>query len=402
IKETKNNLKNLVEFTIAYYEGLLKKYGKGRERKTEIKPFESIQARQVAIANVKLYVNRSDGFIGTGLKKDEYVADCSDLDEIIAFTRSGKMKVVKVADKVFIGKDIIHVDVFRKNDERTTYNMIYTDGKSGISFAKRFNVTGITREKEYDLTKGTDRTKVQYFTANPNGEAEVVRILLSPSSSARNKELEFYFETLDIKGRNSIGNQVTKYPIRSVRLKEAGKSTLSGIKLWFDDGFGRLNTDGKGQYLGVFTDEKILVIYEEGSYELRDTEMNQRFDTEKIVFIEKFDPEKIITAIYYDNDKLQFTVKRFYIETSSLDTRFTFIKEGKGNRLETVTTADDPVALIKSGRGTQVKQEKLNIGKFIDVTGWKAIGTKLADFTKSTSIEWVQKKTDKEQPELFD
>ncbi len=336
------------------------------------------------------------------MKKDEYVADCSDLDEIIAFTRAGKMKVVKVADKVFIGKDIIHVDVFRKNDERTTYNMIYTDGKSGISFAKRFNVTGITREKEYDLTKGTDRTKVQYFTANPNGEAEVVRILLSPSSSARNKELEFYFETLDIKGRNSIGNQVTKYPIRSARLKEAGKSTLSGIKLWFDDGFGRLNTDGKGQYLGVFTDEKILVIYEEGSYELRDTEMNQRFDTEKIVFIEKFDPEKIITAIYYDHDKLQFTVKRFYIETSSLDTRFTFIKEGKGNRLETVTTADAPVALIKSGRGTQVKQEKLNIGKFIDVTGWKAIGTKLADFTKSTSIEWVQKKTDKEQPELFD
>lgn len=402
IKETKDNLKNLVEFTIAYYENLLKKYGKGKERKTEIRVFESIQARTVAIANEKLYVNRADGFIGTGLKKDEFVTECSDLDDIIVFTRSGKMKVVKVADKVFIGKDIIHVDVFRKGDDRTTYNMIYTDGKTGISFAKRFNVTGVTRDKEYDLTKGSERSKVQYFTANPNGEAEVVKILLSPSCSARNKELEFYFETLDIKGRNSIGNQVTKYPIRSVKLKEAGKSTLSGRKLWFDDTVGRLNTDEKGTYLGVFTDEKILVIYEEGAYELRNTELTQRFDIDKIVHIEKFDPEKIITAIYYDNEKLQFTVKRFKIETTSLDTKFTFIKEGEGNRLEAVTTAEEPVAIIKSGRGAQQKTEKVNIAKFIDVTGWKAIGTKLADYSKSTTIEWVEKKgNDNVQPELF-
>jgi len=402
IKETKDNLKNLVEFTIAYYENLLKKYGKGKERKTEIRVFESIQARTVAIANEKLYVNRADGFIGTGLKKDEFVTECSDLDDIIVFTRSGKMKVVKVADKVFIGKDIIHVDVFRKGDNRTTYNMIYTDGKTGISFAKRFNVTGVTREKEYDLTKGSERSKVQYFTANPNGEAEVVKILLSPSCSARNKELEFYFETLDIKGRNSIGNQVTKYPIRSVKLKEAGKSTLSGRKLWFDDTVGRLNTDEKGTYLGVFTDEKILVIYEEGAYELRNTELTQRFDIDKMVHIEKFDPEKIITAIYYDNEKLQFTVKRFKIETTSLDTKFTFIKEGEGNRLEAVTTAEEPFAIIKSGRGAQQKTEKVNIAKFIDVTGWKAIGTKLVDYSKSTTIEWVEKKgNDNVQPELF-
>jgi len=402
IKETKDNLKNLVEFTIAYYENLLKKYGKGKERKTEIRVFESIQARTVAIANEKLYVNRADGFIGTGLKKDEFVTECSDLDDIIVFTRSGKMKVVKVADKVFIGKDIIHVDVFRKGDDRTTYNMIYTDGKTGISFAKRFNVTGVTREKEYDLTKGSERSKVQYFTANPNGEAEVVKILLSPSCSARNKELEFYFETLDIKGRNSIGNQVTKYPIRSVKLKEAGKSTLSGRKLWFDDTVGRLNTDEKGTYLGVFTDEKILVIYEEGAYELRNTELTQRFDIDKMVHIEKFDPEKIITAIYYDNEKLQFTVKRFKIETTSLDTKFTFIKEGEGNRLEAVTTAEEPVAIIKSGRGAQQKTEKVNIAKFIDVTGWKTIGTKLVDYSKSTTIEWVEKKgNDNVQPELF-
>ncbi|HRP58282.1 DNA gyrase/topoisomerase IV subunit A, partial [Agriterribacter sp.] len=213
IKQVKYDLENLVDFAVAYYESLLKKYGKGRERKTEIRLFESIQAKQVAIANAKLYVNRSEGFIGTGLKKDEFVDDCSDLDDIIAFTKAGKMKVVKAADKVFIGKDILHVAVFKKNDERTTYNMIYVDGKTGVSYAKRFNVTSVTRDKEYDLTKGSDKSKVHYLSVNPNGEAEAVKIVLSPSSSARNKELQFYFEELEIKGRGSMGNQVTKYPV---------------------------------------------------------------------------------------------------------------------------------------------------------------------------------------------
>ncbi|HEY6900767.1 MAG TPA: DNA gyrase/topoisomerase IV subunit A, partial [Puia sp.] len=266
IKQVKHDLNNLVDFTVAYYENLLKKYGKGRERKTEMKLFEAIQAQQVAIANVKLYVNRAEGFIGTGLKKDEFVTDCSDLDDIIAFTKGGKMKVVKVADKSFIGKDILHVAVFRKNDERTTYNMIYGDGKTGISYAKRFNVTGITRDKEYDLTKSEDgKTRVHYFSANPNGEAEVVRVVLSPNSTARHKEFDFYFEELEIKNRTSLGNQVTKYPIRKVTFKEAGKSTLSGRKIWFDATFGRLNTEGKGEYLGSFDgDERLLVIYNDG------------------------------------------------------------------------------------------------------------------------------------------
>ncbi len=231
IKQVKYDLNNLVDFAVAYYENLLKKYGKGRERKTEIRLFEAIQAQQVAIANVKLYVNRSEGFIGTGLKKDEFVVDCSDLDDIIAFTKGGKMKVVKVAEKAFIGKDILHVAVFRKNDERTTYNMIYVDGKSGVSYAKRFNVTGITRDKEYDLTRGEDRTRVHYFSVNPNGEAEVVRVILSPGSSARIKEFDFAFETQEIKGRGSMGNQVTKHAVRTVKLKEAGKPTLSGTKV---------------------------------------------------------------------------------------------------------------------------------------------------------------------------
>ncbi|HTF31054.1 MAG TPA: DNA gyrase/topoisomerase IV subunit A, partial [Flavitalea sp.] len=402
IKQVKHDLANLVEFAVNYYEGLLKKYGKGRERKTEIKLFDTIQAKQVAIANVKIYVNRADGFIGSSLKKDEFVADCSDLDDIIAFTKSGKMKVVKVADKTFIGKDIIHVAVFRKNDERLTYNMIYVDGKSGVSFAKRFNVTGITRDKEYDLTKSEEKSRVHYFSANLNGEAEVVKIVLSPNSTARIKELEFYFETLEIKSRTSIGNQVTKYPVKSVRLKEAGKSTLSGKKVWFDDQFGRLNIEEKGVFLGSFEgEEKILVIYHDGHYEITDTEITQRFDAENIIVIEKFNPEKIVTTVYLDNEKLQFNVKRFRIETTTLHNKFFFIKEGEGNYIEAVTTHPAPIALIKSGRGTQARVQKIKIADFVEIMGWKAVGNKLADYTKSTEIEWGQKEEKNNQAELF-
>src|SRR5258706_7469406 len=250
IKQVKHDLNNLVDFAVAYYENLLKKYGKGRERKTEIKQFEVIEAKQVAIANTKLYVNREEGFIGTGLKKDEFLFECSDLDDIIAFSRNGVMKVVKVTDKVFIGKDILRAAVFQKNDERTTYNMIYSDGRGGKSFAKRFNVTGVTRDKEYDLTRGDEKSKVHYLSVNPNGEAESVRIVLSPASSARIKEFDFAFDELAIKGRSSMGNQVTKYAIKSVRFKEAGKATLSGRKLWFDEKFGRLSAEEKGMMIG--------------------------------------------------------------------------------------------------------------------------------------------------------
>jgi topoisomerase IV subunit A len=401
IKQVKYDLENLVDYAVAYYDGLLKKYGKGRERKTEIRPFEAIQAKQVAIANVKLYVNRADGFIGTSLKKDEFIADCSDLDDVIAFTKSGKMKIVRVAEKTFIGKDIIHIAIFQKNDERTTYNMIYADGKSGMSFAKRFNVTGITRDKEYDLTKGEEKTRVLYFSANPNGEAEVVKIILSPNCSAKKKEFEFYFEELDIKGRSSQGNQVTKYPVKTVKFKEAGRSTLSGRKLWFDDNFGRLNTEEKGTYLGMFEgDDKLLVVYTDGTYEITDTETTQRFNADDIQLIEKFNPEKTITAIYLDNEKLQYTVKRFKIETATLRNKFMFIREGEGNRIEAVTSHPEPVVLIKSGRGAQARSQKVKIAGFVEVMGWKAIGNKLADFTKSTEFEWAHKE-ESGQPELF-
>jgi topoisomerase IV subunit A len=402
IKQVKYDLSNLVDFAVAYYENLLKKYGKGRERKTEIRLFEAIQAQQVAIANVKLYANRAEGFIGTGLKKDEFIADCSDLDDIIAFTKSGKMKIVKVADKAFIGKDIVHVALFRKNDERTTYNMIYVDGKTGVSYAKRFNVTGVTRDKEYDLTKGEEKSRVHYFSTNPNGEAEVVKIILSPNSSARIKEFDFAFETQEIKGRSSQGNQVTKHSIRAVKLKEAGKPTLSGRKLWFDDTFGRLNTEEKGQFLGSFEgDDKLLVIYQDGNYEIADTEVSQRFDADKIIEIKKFDPEKIITAIYLDNEKGQFNVKRFKIETTTLRNKFLFIKEGDGNRLEAVTTHPQPIVLIKSGRGTQAKTQKIKISGLVEVMGWRAVGSKLFDFSKSVEIGWGHKEEKGGQGELF-
>jgi len=337
------------------------------------------------------------------LKKDEIIAECSDLDDIIVFTKSGKMKIVRVADKTFVGKDIIHAAVFEKNDERTTYNMIYVDGKTGTSFVKRFNVTGITREKEYDLTQGSERSKVHYFTVNPNGEAEIVKIVLSPNSTAKIKEFEYMFEELEIKGRNSKGNQLTKHAIKQVKFKEAGRSTLAGRKLWFDNQFGRLSTDEKSTYLGMFDgDDKILTIYKNGSYEITDQELTQRFDTANLLLIERFDPKKIITAVYYDNDKLQFNIKRFKIETLTMHTKFVFIKEGTENYLEMVTSDQEPVIKLLVGKKNEAKEQTMKVNGFVDVMGWKAIGTKLVD-KKQVTMEWVmkEKKEDDLQGELF-
>ena len=394
---TQHHLENLTAYAVAYYEGLLKKYGKGRGRKTEIKPFDIITARTVAVANTKVYMNRQEGFIGLGLKKDELIAECSNLDDIIVFTKAGKMKVVRVADKVFIGKDIIHAAVFQKNDERTTYNLIYVDGASGTAFAKRFNVTGITRDKEYDLTKGADKSRVHYFTANHNGEAEVVKVILSPNCTAKKKEFDFYFEELDIKGRSSMGNTLSKYPIKMVKFKEAGRSTLTGRKLWFDSKFGRLNNEEKGEYLGTFEEEKLLVVFDDGNYEITDTELTQRFDADKILLIERFNPEKAITAVYLDTEKNQFNIKRFFIETSTLKTKFLFIKEGKGNRLETVTTDEEPTLVLHSKQGEQ----KIPIAGFVEVMGWKAIGNKLVGYSKDLEIDWESISEEDGQGKLF-
>lgn len=402
IKQVKYDLNNLVDYAVAYYENLLKKYGKGRERKTEIREFEVIEAKSVAIANTKLYMNRDEGFIGTSLKKDEFLFDCSDLDDVIVFTKRGIMKVVKVSDKAFIGKEIVHAAIFKKNDERTTYNMIYADGKGGKNFAKRFNVTGITRDKEYDLTRGDDTSKVHYFTVNPNAEAEIVKINLSPNCSAHKKELEFNFAELEIKGRSSMGNIVTKYPIKSVKLKEAGVSTIAGKKLWYDDQFGRLTTEEKGELIGTFdADDKILVIYRDGNYEITDQELTQKLDAEKVLLIEKFRPDRIITAVYVDMDKKQFMVKRFKIETTTLKNKFFFIKEGDGNYVEAVTTDADPVMHVQQGRGAQIRKGKLKLIKMAELGGWRNVGFRMLDFSKSVEMEWVKSKEDPNQTELF-
>jgi topoisomerase-4 subunit A len=403
IKQVNQDLEHLTEFAIAYFEMLLKKYGKGRERKTEIKLFDTIKIQQVAIANTKLYVNREDGFIGTALKKDEYLFDCSDIDDIIVFTKRGILKVVRVGDKTFIGKDIIHIAIFKKNDERTTYNMIYLDAATGVSYGKRFNVTSVTRDKEYDLTKGADKSKVHYFTANANGEAEVLKIILSPNCSARIKELDYYFEELEIKGRSSQGNTVTKYPIKTVKFREAGRSTLAGRKLWFDTQFGRLNIDEKGTYLGSFDgDDKVLIVFADGNYEITDTELMQRFDADNIKLIERFDPKKIVTIVYHDADKKQFTVKRFKVDASTLRTKYLCIKDGKDNRIEAVTTQAEPVLGVQQGKGEQVSRGKLKIAKMVDVMGWKAIGAKLLDYNKSVQMHWEEPPKENAQPELFE
>lgn len=381
IEQTKHHLDHLTEFAITYFEDLLKKYGKGKERKTEIKIFDTIQVADIAIVNTKLYINREEGFIGTGLKKDEFLLECSDVDQIIAFTKEGKMKVIKIADKVFIGKDIIHAEIFKKNDDRTTYNLIYVDGKTGIAYAKRFNVTGITRDKEYDLTKGSAKSKVLYFTSNPNGESENVAIHLSAACKAKIKSFEFDFDELAIKNRSSMGNQVTKYPVKNIKLKSKGSSSLGGKKVWYDDVVGRLSLEEKGMYLGSFGEEdRILTIYSDGFYTLNTTELSNRFDSEKVVLIEKFKPHAILSAVYFDAEKKQFNVKRFKIETLTVNTRFQFIKEGEGNYVEWMTTTANPVILLKTGKKKFLPSEQtLELEKMVDVMGWKAVGNKLCD-----------------------
>ena len=291
LAEVADHLANLTRYAVAYFEGLLKKYGAGRERRTQLRTFDVVTAQKVAIANQKLYVNRADGFVGYGLKKDEFVVDCSDLDDIIAIKRDGTFVVTRIAEKTFVGKDILHVGVFNKNDDRLVYNLVYVDGASGISFAKRFLVTSITRDKTYDLTKGTKGTKVLYLTANPNSESEVVNILLSEKSSARVKQFDFDFAELAIKGKGSMGNIVTKQPIKKITQKSLGDSTLGGREVYFDSAVGRLNHAGHGRYLGQFdTEHTVLAVYKDGSYELTAPDPALHFDVPTLVLLRKFDP----------------------------------------------------------------------------------------------------------------
>ncbi|GAB2869941.1 DNA gyrase/topoisomerase IV subunit A [Hymenobacter ruber] len=383
LAEVADHLANLTRYAIAYFEGLLKKYGAGRERKTQLRTFDVVTAQKVAIANQKLYVNRVDGFVGYGLKKDEFVCDCSDLDDIIAIKRDGTFMVTKIGDKTFVGKDILHVGVYNKNDDRLVYNMVYLDGASGISFAKRFLVSGITRDKTYDLTKGTKGTKTLYLTANPNSESEIVSIQLSDKAPARVKQFDFDFAELGIKGKGSMGNIVTKQPIKKITQKTLGDSTLGGREMFFDSVVGRLNTAGHGRYLGTFdTENVLLVVHKDGSYELTAPDPAIHFDVPNMVLLRKLEPDTVLSTVYLDGETKIHYVKRFKIETSTLGKRFTFISEAKGSKMLAVTANPEPLVEVKIQKDKKADKEteKIALHEFIDVKGWKAMGNKLNYF----------------------
>lgn len=383
LKETEHHLAHITDFAISYFQNLLEKYGKGRERKTEIKSFDTIAATIVAANNQKLYVNRKDGFIGYGLRKDEFVSECSDLDDVIVIRKDGKFMVSRIAEKVFMGKDILHVSVWKKGDERMVYNAIYVDGTTGKSMVKRFNVLAVTRDKAYDLTKGNKGSKLLYLTANPNGEAEVVTIKLTSGSKARKKVFDFDFSDLEIKGRAAGGNILTRYPVRRVELRTAGISTLSGLDIWYDDTVGRLNREKRGKHIGKFNSEdKILVIYQDGSYELTGYELTNRYEPKKVYLIYRFDPETVITAIHYDGESKNYYIKRFQIETTTVNKRFPFINESKGSKLVAASLHPSPEATLEllKGKSKEKLTETVKLNDLIDVKGWKAIGNRLSPY----------------------
>lgn len=378
IAEVKHHLANLIDYSIAYFERLKKDYGEGKERKTELRAFEDVDATKVVIRNTKLYVNREEGFIGTSLRRDEYVCDCSDIDDIIVFTKEGKMMVTKVDSKTFVGKNIIHVAVFKKKDKRTIYNMIYRDGKKGPSYVKRFAVTSITRDREYDLTNGNKGSMVWYFSANPNGEAEVVTVLLRQVGSIKKLKWDLDFADILIKGRSSKGNLVTKYSIKRIELKEKGVSTLKPRKIWFDDTVQRLNVDERGELIGEFRGEdRLLVITQSGNVKTIIPELTTHFDSDMIV-LEKWIPKKPISAIYYDGEKERYYVKRFLIEQEGKEE--TFISSHPESQLEIVSTDWRPMAEVEftKERGKDRKPNmEVNLEEFIAVKGINALGNQL-------------------------
>ncbi|MFT5885757.1 MAG: topoisomerase-4 subunit A [Arcticibacterium sp.] len=392
LKEVNHHLENLVEYAIDFFENLIKKYGTGRERRTELLEFQEVKATVVAANNQKLYIDRVNGFIGYGIKKEEYLMECSDIDNIIVFRRNGTYSVSKISDKNFVGKDIIHCSVFRKDDERRIYNAIYLDGKSGKTYAKRFNVTSITREKEYDVTKGSPKSKVLYFSDNENGEAEVVAVNLTASCSAKKKQFEFDFSDLLIKGRGSMGNMVTKYPIRKVILKSAGVSTLGGVDIWYTPNLGRLNRDKHGDYVGNFgAEDKVMVIYKSGEYELTNFELTNHYEARQVMMIKKFEEKGIITAIYYDGESRIYYIKRFQIETSTMDKKFAFLTEHNRTELLGISYDDLPRAelKVKKDRKTNIEKKEFKLDELVAVKGWKAMGNKLP-FMKISDVKMLE------------
>jgi len=378
IAETDHHLANLTAYAIDFYQKLLQQFAKGRERKTEIRAFDTIQANQVALASEKLYVNRQTGFVGTGLRKEELVGDCSSLDEIIVFRRDGKCLVTKVSDKAYVGKDIVWIDIFRRQDDRTAYNMIYTDGATAVSLAKRFQVSGVIRDKEYELTKGTAHTRVQYLSSNPNAESERVQIQLHPGCRAHNKTLDFDFAELSIKNRSALGNIVTKYPIKKVVFKEKGNSELGGRPFWFEPAVGRLNRDGRGIFLGHFnTGDLLIAVYEEGSYELMEPGVQYRFETEDLLLLNKWNPEMPLNVCHYIPSAKSWYIKRFLVETTTLQKRFSFVADEKGAKAAFSWQHPSPRVAFEWGTVRKKDRKVVDLDQFMDIKGWKAMGNRL-------------------------
>lgn len=399
LEKVRYDLLHLIDFTINYFSNLLDKYGKGRERKTKIITFDAIAATEVVANNAKLYANKTDGFIGSGLKKDEFICDCSDIDDIIVFRKDGYFTVTRIAEKTFVGKDIIHVAVWKKNDERTTYNAVYTDGASAKSYVKRFNVTAITRDKEYPITQETKGSKLHYFSVNPNGEAEIIQVQLSLGCKAKIKMFEFNFAELAIKGRSSQGNMLTKYPIRTIKLKTAGKSTIGALKIWLDEASGRLNTEQRGRFLGEFdTGDELLILYKNGTYITTPLEITKRFQSADFHYIGQCNREDdVITAVHYDGHKGWTMVKRFHIETTQADQRFSYITDHADSQLLFVSVEPSPRIRYQIKSGTKIAEGEAILTDIVDIKGWKAVGNRLSD-KKIIEIEAIDPPDYEEPP----
>jgi len=393
LEEVRNHLNNIIPYTINYFKQIKKKYGKGRERKTEIRSFDTILATKVVANNAKLYINYKEGFIGTGLKKDEFVCDCSDIDDIIVIRKDGGYLITKVADKVFVGNDIVYAQVFLKNDERTIYNIVYQDGKDGPLFVKRCAITGLTRDKEYNMTRGTPGSKIVYFSANPNGEAEVIRVHHKPKARLKKLVFEFDFGQLAIKGKSSMGNILTRNPVQKIALKEKGLSTLGGRKIWFDDAVFRLNVDGRGVYLGEFSaDDKILIITKNGYFRVTGFDLSNHFE-DNILVIEKYRSGKVYSVIYWDSEQKFYYLKRFTIEES--EKPLCFINEDPESRLISITEVEYPRFEIQFGGKHKTREnEIIEVAEFIGVKSYKAKGKRLTSFMVENiqEIEPVVKK----------
>ena len=379
IAEVKNNIEHIIPYSIAYYERIKEKYGKGRERKTEIRNFENIEAAKVVIANEKLYINREEGFIGTALKKDEFICECSDIDEVIVFKKDGTYYVTKVADKIFVGKDVLHVNVFKKNDRRTIYNVAYRDGRYGVTYVKRFNVTGVTRDKEYNLTKGTSGSRVLYFSANSNGEAEIIKVCLKPKPALKKLVFEYDFADLAIKGRDSQGNILSKNDVHKISVVQKGVSTLGGRKIWLDEDVLRLNTDNRGKFLGEFQgEERILIVNKNGTYYTSDFDLSNHYEEGYQIF-EKFEPEKVWAAVFFDSEQNYYYLKRFRFEESAKLN--SFIGEAKDSYLVCLSDEQHPrFEVVFGGRYESRPAEVIVAEDFIAEKSFKARGKRVTTF----------------------